>query len=169
MIDTTSADDHAIQVLSDEGAQCGVCGDQPGDRICPDCERCRGWYVAALRKAGWAPTAEIQQQLDQAIAELAALKKQITEAIYLAAGPAVDGIFQPGHTYALHYAQFRCEHLTTDPQTGRLLAWGWSTHNVTISNPLWGHRAMTGRDYTRWITDGATDLGPTELAGEPHR
>ena len=111
----------------------------------------------------------VQQQLDQALTELAHVKKDLAELMALAAGPTVDGIFQPGHTYGLHYAQFRCEHLTTDPQTGRLLAWGWSTHNVTISNPLWGHRAMTSRDYTRWITDGATDLGPTYLAGEPHR
>ena len=70
-------DDAAIQVLSNEGAQCGVCGDQPGDRICPDCERCRGWYVAALRKAGWAPRSEIQQQLDQARTELAGIKKEL--------------------------------------------------------------------------------------------
>lgn len=52
------ADDHAVQVLSNEGAQCGVCGDQPGDRICPDCEKCRARYIAALRAAGWAPQAE---------------------------------------------------------------------------------------------------------------
>lgn len=77
MPQTTSADDLAMQVLSDQGAQCGDCGDQPGDRICPDCERCRGWYVAALRKAGWAPRGEIQQQLDQARTELAAIKKDL--------------------------------------------------------------------------------------------
>ncbi|WP_406730952.1 hypothetical protein [Streptomyces sp. NBC_01794] len=52
-------DNAAMQALSDAGAQCGDCGDQPGDRICPDCERCYGWYVAALRKAGWAPRAEV--------------------------------------------------------------------------------------------------------------
>lgn len=72
-----SADDLAIQVLSDQGAQCGDCGDQPGDRICPNCERCRSWYVAALRKAGWTPSGEIQQQLDQARTELAAIKKDL--------------------------------------------------------------------------------------------
>lgn len=71
-------DDQAIQALSNEGAQCGNCGDQPGDRVCPDCERCRRWYVAALRKAGWAPTGELQQQLDQARAELAAIKQDLT-------------------------------------------------------------------------------------------
>lgn len=58
----TPADDAAMQVLSEQGAQCGNCGDEPGDRNCPDCERCRGWYVDALRKAGWAPRAETLQQ-----------------------------------------------------------------------------------------------------------
>jgi hypothetical protein len=77
VIRNATADDAAIQVLSNEGAQCGDCGDQPGDRICPDCERCRGWYVAALRKAGWAPRAEIQQQIDNAQAELAAIKRDL--------------------------------------------------------------------------------------------
>jgi hypothetical protein len=52
-------DNKAMQALSDAGAQCGVCGDQPGDRICPDCERCYRSYVAALRAAGWAPRAEV--------------------------------------------------------------------------------------------------------------
>ncbi len=72
-------DEQAIQVLSDEGAQCGVCGDEPGDRVCPDCERCRRWYVAALRKAGWAPTGELQQQLEKARAELAAIKQDLAQ------------------------------------------------------------------------------------------
>jgi hypothetical protein len=62
--DQQQADDHAIQILSNEGAQCGDCGDQPGDRICPDCERCRRWYVAALRKAGWAPISEAADVVD---------------------------------------------------------------------------------------------------------
>lgn len=51
-------DDHAIQILSNEGAQCGTCGDEPGDRNCPDCEKFRAGYVAALRAAGWAPQPE---------------------------------------------------------------------------------------------------------------
>lgn len=55
---TTPADDTAMQALSDAGAICGECGDEPGDRNCPDCERCYRDYVAALRKAGWAPRAE---------------------------------------------------------------------------------------------------------------
>ena len=101
---------------------------------------------------------QIQQQLDQARAELADIRQHLTAAIALAEGPAPDGIFQPGHHYALFHARFNCEHLTTDPQTGRLIAWGWSTHNATTAQPLWGHRAMTGRDYQRWIADGATDL-----------
>lgn len=75
----TNPDETALQALSDAGAVCGDCGDQPGDRVCPDCERCRRWYVAALRKAGWAPRAEIQQQIDQANTELAALKKQLND------------------------------------------------------------------------------------------
>ena len=111
----------------------------------------------------------VEQQLDQALARLAHLEKEIAEAISLASGPTVDGIFQPGHTYALHHARYVCEHLTTDPQTGQIVVWGWYTPNTDTSNPLWAHRAMTGRDFTRWMTDGATDLGPTELAGEPHR
>lgn len=51
-------DDEAMQALSNAGAQCGNCGDEPGDRNCPDCERCRERYVDALRAAGWAPRAE---------------------------------------------------------------------------------------------------------------
>jgi hypothetical protein len=74
-----AGDEAAMQALSNEGAMCGDCGDQPGDRNCPDCERCLGWYVTALRKAGWAPTAEIQQQIDQATTELAAIKKELAD------------------------------------------------------------------------------------------
>ncbi|GAA3591072.1 hypothetical protein [Streptomyces osmaniensis] len=76
---TNAEDDAAIQALSEQGAQCGACGDEPGDRRCPDCERCRGWYVAALRAIGWAPRAELQTQLDQAKSELAAIKKQMAD------------------------------------------------------------------------------------------
>ncbi len=108
----------------------------------------------------------IQQQLDQARAELAGIKQDLAAAIALAVGPAVDGMFQPGHDYALFHARFNCEHLTTDPQTGQIVVWGWYTPNTDTSNPLWAHRAMTGRDFTRWMADGATDLGPTELAGD---
>jgi hypothetical protein len=108
---------------------------------------------------------QIQQQLDQARAELADIRKHLDEAIALAVGPAVEGLFQPGHDYALFHARFNCEHLTTDPQTGRILAWGWSTHNATAAHPLWGHRAMTAVDYARWMADGATDLTTTRAGG----
>ncbi|MFI8792621.1 hypothetical protein [Streptomyces sp. NPDC055105] len=76
---TPDWDDIAIQTLSNEGAQCGDCGDQPGDRICPACEKFRRSYVAALRAAGWAPRAEtfehaaahLEQIADQAEARVA--------------------------------------------------------------------------------------------------
>lgn len=74
---TTHLDDQAIQALSDEGAMCGDCGDQPGDRTCPECERHRRRYVAALRKAGWIPAGELQHQLDQCQSELAAIKRDL--------------------------------------------------------------------------------------------
>jgi hypothetical protein len=62
-------DDQAVQILSNEGAQCGNCGDQPGDRACPDCERYRRGYVAALRAAGWMPRTEVDK-LRTRVAEL---------------------------------------------------------------------------------------------------
>jgi hypothetical protein len=54
-----TADDLAMQALSDAGAFCGECGFQPGERGCPDCERHYEWCVTALRKAGWAPRTEV--------------------------------------------------------------------------------------------------------------
>lgn len=54
----TNADDSAVRVLSTAGAMCGVCGDEPGDRNCQDCERVRRGYIADLRAAGWAPLDE---------------------------------------------------------------------------------------------------------------
>ena len=86
MIRTVTADDIAIQALSNEGAQCGTCGNEPGDRTCEYCEQCRARYVAALRAAGWAPRAEIQAQLDQAASELAAIKQQLDRLTRRAAG-----------------------------------------------------------------------------------
>lgn len=59
----SAEDDIAVQVLSNAGAQCGDCGDQPGERICPNCESCRSQYVADLRAAGWAPTGEALREL----------------------------------------------------------------------------------------------------------
>ena len=40
-----------IQDFSDAGAMCGDCGDEPGDRNCPHCEKVRGWYADAARHA----------------------------------------------------------------------------------------------------------------------
>jgi hypothetical protein len=80
---TLGLDDQAIQALSNAGAICGDCDSQPGDRTCPDCERCRRWYVAALRAAGWAPRQEIQDQLEKAKAELAAIRKDLNAALTL--------------------------------------------------------------------------------------
>ena len=57
-----AADNAAMQALSDAGAQCGTCGDEPSDRTCPDCERCYQRYVDALRKAGWAPRSEVLRE-----------------------------------------------------------------------------------------------------------
>lgn len=65
------ANDLAVQILSDEGAQCGDCGDQPGDRICPACEKCRRNYVLALRAAGWGPTGALIGEVQRLHAELA--------------------------------------------------------------------------------------------------
>ncbi|MFH9236112.1 hypothetical protein [Streptomyces globisporus] len=60
-------DQTAIQALSDAGAFCGVCGFQPGDRGCPDCERCWAAYTKALRAAGWAPASEVLAQAITAV------------------------------------------------------------------------------------------------------
>lgn len=59
-------DNQAMQALSNAGAQCGNCGDEPGDRNCPDCERCYERYVATLRAAGWAPRAEALHEAAEA-------------------------------------------------------------------------------------------------------
>ncbi|WP_086560980.1 DUF5320 domain-containing protein [Streptomyces africanus] len=77
MIRNTTADDTALQALSEAGAVCGDCDTKPGDRTCANCERCRRWYVAALRAAGWAPRSELQQQIDQAQTELDAIKRKL--------------------------------------------------------------------------------------------
>jgi hypothetical protein len=63
----STLDDQAKQALSDAGAQCGSCGNEPGDRTCPHCQRCLGWYVEALRKAGWAPRAEVLREAADAL------------------------------------------------------------------------------------------------------
>lgn len=72
--------DRAVQILSNEGAQCGNCGDEPGDRICPDCEKYRARYITALRAAGWAPQ-------DEGLAgEVRRLRARVAEL----EGPAVE-------------------------------------------------------------------------------
>jgi hypothetical protein len=64
-------DDHAVQVLSQAGAMCGVCGDEPGDRKCPDCESCRRDYLECLyQEAGWGPTAAMRAEVQRLKAEL---------------------------------------------------------------------------------------------------
>ncbi|MGW0948477.1 hypothetical protein ACWD4O_38805 [Streptomyces sp. NPDC002623] len=72
MQNTGAQDELAVQALSNAGAMCGVCGDEPGDRRCPDCETCRRRYIAVLRAAGWAPLAEVQ-------AELTAVKNNLAQ------------------------------------------------------------------------------------------
>lgn len=72
-------DDFAVQILSDEGAQCGDCGDQPGDRICPDCEKCRHRYVLALRAAGWGPTTALIGEVQRLSTELAKVAEFVAE------------------------------------------------------------------------------------------
>jgi hypothetical protein len=91
---TPDWDDIAKQALSEQGAMCGACGDEPGDRKCRDCERCLTWYVAALRKAGWAPTGELQQQIDQARTELDAIKKELADLTTATTLTAVNGAIQ---------------------------------------------------------------------------
>jgi hypothetical protein len=66
-------DDRAVQALSDAGAMCGNCGDEPGDRTCPDCEKCRTRYVAALRAVGWGP------QDDALVAEVRRFRDELAE------------------------------------------------------------------------------------------
>ncbi|MGW6531422.1 hypothetical protein [Streptomyces venezuelae] len=69
-------EDQAIQILSNEGAQCGQCGDQPGDRVCPDCEACRRRYVAALMAAGWAPRTQPADRAERRDRYAAAMAKR---------------------------------------------------------------------------------------------
>ncbi|WP_086732725.1 hypothetical protein [Streptomyces glaucescens] len=71
MIRTATADDTAIQALSNAGAMCGTCGSEPGDRACPYCEEARQRYLKALRAIGWAPLADVQNELASVSQDLA--------------------------------------------------------------------------------------------------
>jgi hypothetical protein len=69
-------DDRAVQVLSQAGAMCGVCGDEPGDRKCPDCESCRRDYLECLYgEAGWGPRAALLAEVEHLKAELASARE----------------------------------------------------------------------------------------------
>jgi hypothetical protein len=71
-------DDRAVQVLSQAGAMCGVCGDEPGDRKCPDCESCRRDYLECLYgEAGWGPGAALLAETQRLQAELAARDERL--------------------------------------------------------------------------------------------
>jgi hypothetical protein len=83
--DRTAEDEHAVRVLSISGAMCGVCGDEPGDRNCADCERVRRGYIADLRAAGWAPAATTPPATD-----CTALRDRIRRAVCEAEGFAWD-------------------------------------------------------------------------------
>jgi hypothetical protein len=87
-------DQRAIQALSNEGAQCGNCGDEPGDRDCSDCEKARAGYVAALRAAGWAPM-PVEDTLP------AWLYTRFNESL---AAPAWDRLTEVDRTYWAHHA-----------------------------------------------------------------
>ncbi|MFD3955849.1 MULTISPECIES: hypothetical protein [Streptomyces] len=155
----SAADETAIQALSTAGAFCGECGFQPGDRGCPDCERCWAGYVKALRAAGWAARAEVADEIDaaQATKDAAEVERFGTldhesvlmgEAVRAVAAhlrempnvassnePApVSDFFQPGHTYydaesAKYDWKFRCDTVTTHPEDGERTALGWRFFN----------------------------------------
>lgn len=56
-------------VLSDAGAFCGECGFQPGDRGCPDCERCWDSYTTALMPILQAASVAVEHRTRWAVAE----------------------------------------------------------------------------------------------------
>lgn len=78
--DTAAKDaaDRLAQALSNAGAVCGDCADQPGDRTCPDCERCYEWYVQATRAAGWAPREETLATTTERLAQIRARAEAAT-------------------------------------------------------------------------------------------
>lgn len=105
-----------------------------------------------------AQLAAVRSELDQVRKELAATIDHLL--------PAAPGLFEPGHTYALHHAQFQCVIVTTAPDNTEPVAWGWSTHNVTCKTP-WTHRSMTTRTYQQWKDSGALDLTTGTPLGDP--
>lgn len=92
-------DDQAAQILSNEGAQCGSCGDEPGDRACPDCEKARAGYVAALRAAGWGPKAEREAVAPEADTLPAWLAQRFDPR-----GPEWSALAEADRTYWEHHA-----------------------------------------------------------------
>lgn len=98
----------------------------------------------------------LEAQLAAMRTGLTQIRKELEAAIDLVL-PASPGLFQPGHLYALHHARFDCVIVTTDPNTGDPVAWGWSTHNITGKAP-WTHRPMNRRTYQQWLDAGAHDL-----------
>lgn len=99
-------DDRAVQVLSQAGAMCGVCGDEPGDRKCPDCESCRRDYLECLYgEAGWGPTAALLAEVERLKAELAGVRKELDEYEVMApqqcrAGKHADWLVDSEYTHA---------------------------------------------------------------------
>jgi hypothetical protein len=95
-------DELAVQVLSDAGAMCGVCGDEPGDRNCEDCERVRRGYIADLRASGWRPATALAATVQRLKAELGEVAAEVarfgiygsavsaTKALVKRAGELVD-------------------------------------------------------------------------------
>ncbi|MDX3532478.1 hypothetical protein P1P75_40325 [Streptomyces sp. ID05-39B] len=69
----THTDDAALQALSNQGAMCGTCANEPGNRTCPYCEEARHRYLKALRAIGWAPLTHVQAELDAIKGDLARL------------------------------------------------------------------------------------------------
>ena len=102
------------------------------------------------------PGAGMDAQLAAVRGELTQLSKELDAALD-ALLPSVPGLFQPGHTYALHHARFQCVTVTTAPDSTEPVAWGWATHNITSKAP-WTHRSMTARTYQQWKDSGAHDL-----------
>lgn len=95
-------DDQAVQILSNEGAQCGTCGDEPGARTCPNCEKCRTGYVAALRAAGWAPRAEREATPTEPDTLPAWLHSRFSDTL---AAPAWDRLTDDDRSYWEHQAR----------------------------------------------------------------